>query len=370
MVDVTIPADLLPEDGRFGCGPSRVGRAALEELVRLGQDVLGTSHRQTPVRSEVGALREGMRALFDPPEGYEVLLTVGGATAFWDAAVFGLIESRSQHYVLGEFSAKFATAARSAPWLADPLTVDAEPGSRPVPVAAPGDVDVHAWTHNETSTGVMQDIRRMDDALVVVDATSAAGGLPVDLAQVDVYYFSLQKGFASDGGLTVAIVSPRAIERIERIAASDRYIPAFLDLATVVENSRKDQTYNTPALASVVLARFQVQRMIETFNGLAGVVSEQRRKADHVYGWAQQREWAQPFVGDPAARSLVVATIDLEGLQADDVNRVLRANGIVDTDAYRKLGRNQLRFGMFPAVPLADLEAFTACVDHVVERLA
>ena len=370
MDGINIPAELLPRDGRFGCGPSRVSRAALEELVRLGQGVIGTSHRQAPVRSEVGALREGMRELFAPPEGYEVLVTVGGATAFWDAAVFGLIESRSQHYVMGEFSAKFAAAARSAPWLAAPVTVDAQPGTRPEPVAAPDDVDVHAWTHNETSTGVMQDIRRMDEALVVVDATSAAGGLPVDLAEVDVYYFSLQKGFASDGGLTVAIVSPRAVERIENIAASDRYVPAFLDLATVVENSRKDQTYNTPALATIVLARFQVERMLEMFGGLEGVVTEQRRKADHVYGWADQRDWAAPFVVDPAARSLVVATIDLEGLQADDVNRALRANGIVDTDAYRKLGRNQLRFGMFPAVPLADLEAFTACVDHVVERLA
>ena len=370
MDDIRIPVEILPWDGRFGCGPSRVDRGALDELVRLGGGVLGTSHRQAPVRDQVRALRDGMRALFAPPEDYDVLVTVGGATAFWDAAVFGLIESRSQHYVMGEFSAKFASAARSAPWLGEPLTVDAEPGTRPEPVAAPDDVDVHAWTHNETSTGVMQDIRRMDEALVVVDATSAAGGLPVDLAEVDVYYFSLQKGFASDGGLTVAIVSPRAVERIERIAASDRYIPAFLDLATVLDNSRKDQTYNTPALATVVLARYQVERMLERFGGLPGVVAEQRRKADHVYAWAERRQWAAPFVADAAARSLVVATIDLVGIEADHVNRVLRANGIVDTDAYRKLGRNQLRFGMFPAVPIADLEAFTACVDHVVERLA
>ena len=370
MDDIIIPPELLPADGRFGCGPSRVSREALDELVRLGDGLLGTSHRQAPVRSEVRALREGMHDLFAAPDGYEVLLTVGGATAFWDAAVFGLIEARSQHYVMGEFSAKFAAAARSAPWLGEPVTVEAEPGRRPVPVAAPEDVDVHAWTHNETSTGVMQDIRRLDDALVVVDATSAAGGLPVDLSQVDVYYFSLQKGFASDGGLTVAIVSPKAVERIERLARSDRYVPAFLDLGTVLENSRKDQTYNTPALATVVMARFQVERMLDRFGGLAGVVAEQRRKADHVYAWATDRAWAAPFVADPEARSLVVATIDLEGFEAEDVNRVLRANGIVDTDAYRKLGRNQLRFGMFPAVPLADLEAFTACVDHVVERSA
>jgi len=365
----TIPADLLPADGRFGYGPSRVGDAAIAELTRLGRHVLGTSHRQAPVRDEVRALREGMADLFGAPDGYEVLITVGGATAFWDAAVFGLIEQRSQHYVLGEFSGKFASAAAAAPWLDAPLRVEADPGTRPDPVAAPDGVDVHAWTHNETSTGVMQDVRRLDDALVVVDATSAAGGLPVDLAQVDVYYFSLQKGFASDGGLTVAIVSPRAIERIGRIAASGRYIPAFLDLAAVVENSRKDQTYNTPAVATVVMARVQVQQMLRDHGALAGVVAAQRTKADHLYGWAAARPWAAPFVADPAARSLVVATIDLEGVDADAVNTVLRANGIVDTDAYRKLGRNQLRIGMFPAVPLSDLEAFTACVDHVVERL-
>jgi phosphoserine aminotransferase len=296
-------------------------------------------------------------------------VTVGGATAFWDAAVFGLIEQRSQHYVLGEFSGKFATAAEGAPWLESPVRITAEPGSRPVPVAVPDGVDVHAWTHNETSTGVMQDVRRMDDALVVVDATSAAGGLPVDLAEVDVYYFSLQKGFASDGGLTVAFVSPRAVERIERIAASGRYIPAFLDLATVVENSRKDQTYNTPALATIVLARVQVERMLEDHGDLAGVVLDQRSKAAHLYGWAESRDWATPFVADADARSLVVGTVDLIGVEADDVNMHLRANGIVDTDPYRKLGRNQLRIGMFPAVPLSDLQAFTACVDHVVEQL-
>jgi len=370
MASITIPSELLPADGRFGCGPSRVGDAALAELTRLGRQVLGTSHRQAPVRDQVRALRDGMTTLFGAPDGYEVLVTVGGATAFWDAAVFGLIEQRSQHYVLGEFSGKFATAAEGAPWLEAPVRIKAEPGSRPAPVAVPEGVDVHAWTHNETSTGVMQDITRMDDALVVVDATSAAGGLPVDLAQVDVYYFSLQKGFASDGGLTVAFVSPRAIERIERIAASGRYIPAFLDLATVVENSRKDQTYNTPALATIVLARVQVERMIAEHTDLAGVVRSQRSKAEHLYGWAQAREWATPFVTDADARSLVVGTVDLVGVEADEVNTHLRANGIVDTDPYRKLGRNQLRIGMFPAVPLSDLEAFTACVDHVVEHLA
>ncbi len=369
MAQLTIPSELLPADGRFGCGPSRVGDAAVAELGRLGRSVLGTSHRQPPVRDEVRALREGMRELFRTPDGYEVLVTVGGATAFWDAAVFGLIEQRSQHYVLGEFSGKFAIAAAAAPWLDAPVRVESAPGTRPQPTPVPAGVDVHAWTHNETSTGVMQDIRRVDDALVLVDATSAAGGLHVDLAEVDVYYFSLQKGFASDGGLTVAIVSPRAIERIERIAASGRYIPAFFDLTTVVENSRKDQTYNTPAVATVVMARVQVQQMLRDHGDLDGVVRDQRTKADHLYGWAEARSWAQPFVAEPEARSLVVGTIDLDGVDAEVVNAALRANGIVDTDPYRKLGRNQLRIGMFPAVPRSDLEAFTACVDHVVEQL-
>jgi phosphoserine aminotransferase len=369
MPDITIPHVLLPGDGRFGCGPSRVPDAAFAELARLGTSVMGTSHRQAPVRDQVRALREGLLTLFRAPEGYEVLVTVGGATAFWDAAVFGLIERRSQHYVFGEFSAKFATAARTAPWLAEPIVVDAAPGTRPEPVAAPADVDVHAWTHNETSTGVMQDIRRVDDALVVVDGTSAAGGLPIDLAQVDVYYFSLQKGFAADGGLTIAIVSPRAIEQIGRIAASERYIPAFFDLSGVVSNSRLDQTYNTPAVATIILARFQVDAMLAAHGDLEGVVAAQRHKAHHLYLWALEREWAAPFVTEAAARSLVVATIDLMGVEADDVNAALRANGIVDTEAYRKLGRNQLRIGMFPAVDLEDLEAFTDCVDHVVESL-
>jgi phosphoserine aminotransferase len=369
MSDVKIPAELLPADGRFGCGPSRVSRAAIDELVRLSGDVLGTSHRQPAVKHEVGALRQGLADLFRIPEGYEVLLTVGGATAFWDALTFGIIERRSQHYVFGEFSGKFATAAAAAPWLEEPVLVRAEPGTRPVPVPAGADCDVHAWTHNETSTGVMQEVVRLDDALVVVDATSGAGGLPVDLEQVDVYYFSLQKGFASDGGLVVAIVSPRAIDRIGRIAASDRHVPAFFDLATVLDNSRKEQTYNTPAIATVILARVQVEAMLAAHGDLDGVVASQRMKAEHLYGWAASRPWSSPFVADAAARSLVVATVDLEGVSADDVNAALRANGIVDTDPYRKLGRNQLRIGFFPAVPLSDLEAYTASVDHVVAAL-
>ncbi len=368
MVEVSIPSSLLPADGRFGAGPSRIPAAALEELRRLGGDVLGTSHRQEPVRREVRRLREGMRALFGLPDGYEVLLTVGGATAMWDALSYGVVERRSRHYVFGEFSGKFARVTGIAPWLETPDVVEAAPGTAPTPSAAPG-CDVQAWTHNETSTGVMVRPGRLDDALVVVDATSAAGGLPFDPADVDLYYFSLQKGFASDGGLTVALASPAAVERIAAVAATGRHVPAFLDLATVVENSRQDQTYNTPAIATIILARVQVEAMLAAHGDLAGVVRFQRAKADHLYGWATARPWAAPFVSDPELRSLVVGTIDLDGVPADDVNRVLRAHGVVDTDAYRKLGRNQLRVAFFPAVPKADLEAYTACVDHVVEAL-
>ncbi len=369
MSDVSIPSDLLPADGRFGAGPSRVPAAALAELQRLGTTVLGTSHRQEPVRSEVRRLREGMRALFGLPDGYEVLLTVGGATAFWDALAFGIIARRSRHYTFGEFSGKFARVVAGAPWLDDPDVVEAVPGTAPVPSPAP-DCDVQAWTHNETSTGVMLTPARLDDALVVVDATSGAGALPLDVRDVDLYYFSLQKGFASDGGLTVALASPAALARIAELRATDRYVPAFLDLGTVVENSRKDQTYNTPAVATIVLARVQVEAMLVEHGALDGVVRAQRAKAHHLYGWAEDRPWARPFVSAAEDRSLVVGTIDLDGVSADDVNRVLRAHGVVDTDPYRKLGRNQLRVAFFPAVPLSDVEAYTACVDHVVGALA
>jgi phosphoserine aminotransferase len=368
MSDPTLPAELLPGDGRFGAGPSRIPRAALDELVRLGRDVLGTSHRQAPVRAEVRRLREGMRALFALPEDHEVLLTVGGATAMWDALAFGVVARRARHYAFGEFSAKFARVTADAPWLEAPDVITVAPGLAPTVTPAPG-CDVQAWTHNETSTGVMTSPRRVDDALVVVDATSAAGGLPLDPAAVDLYYFSLQKGFASDGGLTVALASPAALERIAAVRATDRYVPAFLDLAAVVENSRLDQTYNTPALATIILARVQVEAMLAAHGGLDGVVAAQRAKAAHLYGWAEARPWARPFVAEPADRSLVVGTIDLEGVDAERVNRILRAHGVVDTDAYRKLGRNQLRVGFFPAVPLADVEAYTACVDHLVTAL-
>jgi phosphoserine aminotransferase len=366
---IRLPADLLPADGRFGCGPSKVRVEALQALAATGDHLLGTSHRKARVKDQVRRLRNGMADLFRLPDGYEVLLTMGGATAFWDMATFGLVERRSRHYTFGEFSAKFAAATRAAPFLDDPDVVAADPGTRPAVTPAP-DADVQALTHNETSTGVMMDLRRpADDALVLVDATSGAGGLPVDLHETDVYYFSLQKGFASEGGLAVVLVSPAAVERIERIAASDRYVPTFLSLKGALDNSRQDQTYNTPAIATIFLAAEQVDWM-NSNGGLDGMVARSQAKADHLYGWADARTWASPFVAAPEARSLVVATVDLDGVSADDVNAALRANGILDTDAYRKLGRNQLRIGMFPAVELADLQAYTACVDHVVAALS
>jgi phosphoserine aminotransferase len=368
--DLTIPSELLPADGRFGCGPSKIRPQAVARLAEVADGLLGTSHRKPGVKREVQRLQEGLSGLFGAPEGYEVLLTLGGATAFWDAAAFGLVDRRARHYVFGEFSSKFAKATEAAPWLDAPDVVEVTPGQRPEATAASG-VDAQAFTHNETSTGVMQDPRRLDDALVLVDATSGAAGLPVDLVDTDVYYFSLQKGLASEGGLLTAFVSPAAIERIERIAASDRYVPTFLDLATALDNSRKHQTYNTPSVSTVFLAAEQVDWLRATFGDLDGVVTAQRAKADHIYGWADARDWAAPFVEEVAARSLVVATVDLDdAVSADDVNAVLRANGILDTDGYRKLGRNQLRIGMFPAVDAADLDAYTACVDWVVDQLA
>lgn len=365
----TIPQDLLPVDGRFGCGPSKVPAAALAALATDGVSLLGTSHRKAPVKELVKRLQDGMAELFGIPDGYEVLLTNGGATAFWDMACVGLVEQRSQHYVFGEFSGKFATGVAAAPFLTDPIVHTAEYGSRPVLQPAGEGVDVQALTHNETSTGVMLDPARPEgDALVLVDATSGAGGLPVDVADTDVYYFSLQKGFASDGGLVVAIASPAAIERIGRIGASGRWIPPFLDLQTVVDNSRKHQTYNTPALATVFLAVEQVEAMLAA-GGLDAAVAGARAKSGHLYDWAEASPHASPYVSDPAARSLVVGTVDLDDeIPADEINAVLRANGIVDTDGYRKLGRNQLRVGMFPAITLDDVRAYTACVDWIIAQ--
>lgn len=370
--DLRIPADLLPADGRFGSGPSRIRVEHLEALAATGTSLMGTSHRQAPVRSLVAGVKERLSALFSLPDGYEVVLGVGGSTAFWDVATHGLVERRSQHLVLGEFTGKFATAAARAPWLEQPSVVRAEPGALPAPVAEEG-VDAYAWAHNETSTGVMAPVLRPggadDDALVLVDATSGAGGLPVDVAEADVYYFAPQKGFASDGGLWVALMSPRAVDRALRIGSSGRYVPAFLDLPTAIDNSRKDQTYNTPALATLFLMDAQLAWMLEV-GGLSATVERTRTSSSHLYAWAEASSWASPFVADPAHRSYVVGTVDLDpAIDHDDVLRVLRANGVVDVDPYRKLGRNQLRVGMFPAVDPDDVLALTRCLDWVAERL-
>lgn len=368
MTDLTIPADLRPVDGRFGCGPAKVRPESLAALAAVGNDLLGTSHRQARVKDQVARLRRGIATLFEMPDGYEVLLVPGGATAFWDAATAGIVRDRARHYVFGEFSGKFATETSIAPWLEPSDIVEAPVGSRPVVTPCPS-ADVQALTHNETSTGVMLDPVRVDDSLVLVDATSGAGGLPVAIDQVDAYYFSLQKGFAAEGGLAMVVASPALVERIESIAATDRHIPAFLDLKTAVDNSRKDQTYNTPSVSTLVLAAEHVDWMLAE-GGLDEMVARSRAKSDHVYAWADARDWATPFVADPDARSLVVATIDLDDdLPADDVNAVLRANGILDTDGYRRLGRNQLRIGLFPAVDQADVESYTAAVDWVVDHL-
>lgn len=366
--DLTVPVDLLPIDGRFGCGPSKVRTEALQALAATEATLLGTSHRKAPVKAQVARLRQAMGELFSLPAGYEVILTMGGATAFWDMAAAGIVESRARHYTFGEFSGKFAAVTTTAPWLEDPEVVEVTVGTRPV-VSPATDADVQALTHNETSTGVMLDPVRVDDALVLVDATSGAGGLPVDIAATDGYYFSLQKGFASEGGLCVLLASPALLDRIATIAASDRHVPAFFNLQTAVDNSRKEQTYNTPAISTVFLAAEQAEWMLAN-GGLDAMVAAGQAKADAIYGWATAQDWASPFVADPDARSLVVATIDLDdSIDADVVNRILRANGVVDTDGYRKLGRNQLRVGMFPAITLDDLQAYTATVDWIVDHL-
>jgi phosphoserine aminotransferase len=370
---ITIPPDLLPADGRFGSGPSKVRPEAVEALFGAGRALLGTSHRQAPVRSLVGAVQDGMRTLFALADGWEVVLGNGGSTIFWDVATFGLIERRSQHLVFGEFSGKFADAARTAPHLDDPRVIASEPGTHPAATAERG-VDVYALTHNETSTGVMMDLGRPagadEGALVVVDATSGAGGLPWSTDEVDVYYFAPQKCFAGDGGLWLALCSPAAVERIERVATSGRWIPAGLDLSIALANSRQGQTYNTPAIATLVLLDEQLRWMLDQ-GGLAWCVERCRTSSGLLYGWADDRDWASPFVAEPAERSLVVGTVDLdETIDAATVCAVLRANDIVDTDAYRKLGRNQLRIGMFPAVEPTDVHALTRCIDHVVEELA
>ncbi len=372
---IRLPTELRPADGRFGCGPSKVRPEQIEALSAVSTTLLGTSHRQAPVRSLVGSVRAGLTELFGLPDGWEVVLGNGGSTVFWDVATFGLIERRSQHLVFGEFSSKFADAATAAPHVSDPVVLRSEPGDHPLPVVEP-DVDVYAFTHNETSTGVMMELVRPegpDGSLVLVDATSAAGGLLWDPSQVDVYYFAPQKCFASDGGLWIAACSPAAVERIERLTAGGRWIPASLDLGIALTNSRADQTYNTPALATLVLLDEQLRWMLAN-GGLAWANGRSRQSADTLYRWAESREWARPYVADPAKRSHVVGTIDLAGpdeggVDATAVCAALRANGIVDTDSYRKLGRNQLRIGMFPAIEPDDVERLTRCIDFVVEAL-
>jgi len=371
--EIRIPAELLPGDGRFGCGPSKVRPEAVDALAAQASTYLGTSHRQAGVQFMVSRLRNGLAELFALPDGYEVLLGNGGTTAFWDAAVFGLIEQRSQHLVFGEFSSKFAECARRAPFLDEPSMPKSEPGTAPRPAAEDG-VDLYALTHNETSTGVALQLQRVDGAdegaLVAVDATSAAGGLRFDPSEVDAYYFAPQKCLASDGGLWLAVCSPLAIERIERIRSSDRWVPASLDLGIALDNSRKDQTYNTPALATVFLAVQQIEWINEQ-GGLAWAAARCDRSADTIYSWAEASELATPFVADPADRSHVVATIDLDDrVDAIVVSQVLRANGIVDTESYRKLGRNQLRIALFPAIEPDDVAALTRCIDHVVGALS
>jgi phosphoserine aminotransferase len=363
---------MLPSDGRFGCGPSKIRPEALAALAGDGAALLGTSHRQAPVKNLVGSVRSGLTDLFSLPDGWEVVMGNGGSTAFWDVATFGLIEARSQHLVFGEFSSKFADAAKAAPHLGAPTVVASEPGTHPLPTAEAG-IDTYALTHNETSTGVAMPLLRPigsdDTSLVVVDATSGAGGLPWDPQQVDVYYFAPQKCFASDGGLWIALCSPAAMQRIERISASGRWTPASLDLKIALDNSRLNQTYNTPAVATLFLLDQQLQWM-NANGGLGWAVARCGESSAHLYSWAEATAYTTPFVTRPADRSLVVGTIDVAGVDAGDVNKALRANGIVDTDSYRKLGRNQLRVGMFPAVDPADVVALTACIDHVVAALA
>ena len=369
---MTIPADLLPGDGRFGCGPSKVRAAQVESLAGLGRSLLGTSHRQAPVKNVVGTIRSGLTDFFGLPEGYEIVLGNGGATAFWDIAAFGLVRERAQHLTFGEFSAKFASVTTKAPFLSPSTVVKAEPGSRATAYAEPG-VDAYAWPHNETSTGVMAEVERVagadDGALVLIDATSGAGGLPVDMAQADVYYFAPQKCLASDGGLWLAAFSPAALARVDEIADSGRWVPDFFSLPTAIDNSRKNQTYNTPAIATLVMLANQVAWLNDQ-GGLAWATARTADSSSRLYEWAEASPYATPFVTDPAARSHVVGTIDFaDSVDATAVASVLRANGVVDVEPYRKLGRNQLRVAMFPAVEPDDISALTACIDHVVGAL-
>lgn len=372
MTEIVLPEDIKPADGRFGCGPSKVRPEAVTALATQQATYLGTSHRQAPVKSLVRRVRAGLRELFALPDGYEVVLGNGGTTAFWDIAAYGLIREKSQHLSFGEFSSKFASVAGQAPWLAEPSVIESEFGTHPEPKAEAG-VDAYALTHNETSTGVAMPIRRVQgperDALTLVDATSAAGGLHVDPAEFDVYYFAPQKSFASDGGLWIALMSPAALARANEIAGTDRYVPTFLDLPTAISNSAKDQTYNTPAVATLFLLAEQIEWMLGN-GGLEWAASRTSESAGRLYAWAEKSGVAGPFVADPTQRSHVVGTIDFaQSVDAAAVAQTLRENGIVDTEPYRKLGRNQLRVGMFPAVEPTDIEALTHCIDYIIERL-
>ena len=370
-MSIIIPSELKPVDGRFGCGPSKIRPEALASLSASGNSIVGTSHRQKPVKNVVKRVREGLTSLFNLPEGYEVVLGNGGSTAFWDIATFGLIEERSQHLVFGEFSSKFAAASKEAPFLGEPTVIKSEPGSHPVASAEAG-IDVYALTHNETSTGVAMPILRpagTDGALVLVDATSAAGGLMVEAKEFDTYYFAPQKSFASDGGLWIAIMSPAAIARAEKIKASGRWVPAFFDLGIAMENSRLDQTYNNPALVTLMLLAEQIEWM-NSNGGLSFAAGRSTKSSDILYSWAEKTSYTTPFVTDAAMRSKVVGTINFDdAIDATKIAAALRENGIVDTEPYRKLGKNQLRIGMFPAVDPSDVEALTRCIDHVVAAL-
>ncbi|MFS0731806.1 phosphoserine transaminase [Curtobacterium sp. 1P10AnD] len=371
MADIVIPSDLLPTDGRFGCGPSKIRGAQLESLVTRGATILGTSHRQKPVKDLVGSVRQGIAELFQVPDGYEVVLGNGGSTAFWDAAAFGLVERRAENLSFGEFGSKFAKAV-AAPWLEAPHVIEAPGGSLAALEPVEG-VDVYAYPHNETSTGVMAPVVRAEGdagALTMVDATSAAGGAAFDVSATDVYYFAPQKNFASDGGLWLALFSPAAIERVERIAASDRYIPEFLSLKNAVDNSRLDQTLNTPALATLLLLDDQV-RWINESGGIAWADARTKQSSGTVYDWAASVDFATPFVSEPSHRSQVVATIDLDDtVDAKAVAATLRANGIVDTEPYRKLGRNQLRIATFTAIEPEDVTQLTKAIEYVVGELS
>ncbi|CAM3094945.1 Phosphoserine aminotransferase [Arthrobacter ulcerisalmonis] len=369
---ITIPADLLPVDGRFGAGPSKVRQEQVDAFAAASKTILGTSHRQAPVKNLVGSVRSGLSDFFRAPEGYEVVLGVGGSTAFWDVAAFGLVEEKAQHLSFGEFGSKFAAATNNAPFLAASSIITSQPGTRPSPQAEAG-VDVYAWPQNETSTGVCAPVRRVagadEGSLVLVDATSAAGGLDVDVAQSDVYYFAPQKNFASDGGLWLGLFSPAALERAARIKASNRWIPDFLDLQTAIDNSRLNQTYNTPALSTLVTLDAQVQ-WLNSNGGLNFAAARTADSAGRIYSWAEASDYATPFVTNPDERSNVIATIDFDdSVDAAAVAKVLRANGVVDTEPYRKLGRNQLRIATFVAIEPADVSALLASIDYVVGEL-